>query len=141
MDCGRGAWINFDNGEAYDTFYPFNDWCTPTKGWMLVYSHDPREGLTEEEGKLVLGGEATGWSETIDPVNFDMVMWPRASALGEVLWSGRVDPGTGQNRSIYDAAPRLQEHRERMVIRGVGAAPITQMFCTQTSAEECGYNM
>lgn len=89
----------------------------------------------------MLGGEAPAWSETIDPVNLDMVLWPRASALGEVLWSGRIDPATGQNRSQFDAAPRLFELRERMVARGVGAAPISQLFCTQSSPEECAYLM
>ncbi|ROT37470.1 beta-hexosaminidase beta chain [Sodiomyces alkalinus F11] len=141
LDCGRGAWLNFDNGAAYETFYPFNDWCSPTKSWQLIYSHDPRQGLTEDEAKLVLGGEVPAWSETIDSANLDMVLWPRASALGEVLWSGRIDPATGENRSQFDAAPRLSELRERMVARGVGAAPISQLFCSQSSPEECAFLM
>ncbi len=86
MDCGRGQWLNFDNGAPYTKFYPFNDWCGPTKPWQLIYSHDPTAGLTADQAKLVLGGEVALWSETIDPVNLDSLVWPRSSAAGEVLW-------------------------------------------------------
>ncbi|KAH7160207.1 family 20 glycoside hydrolase [Dactylonectria estremocensis] len=138
LDCGRGQWLNFDNGEAFQTFYPFNDWCGPTKSWRLVYSHDPVAGLTEEAAKRVLGGEVAVWSETIDSMNLDTLVWPRASAAGEVLWSGRQD-AAGQNRSQYDAAPRLAELRERLVARGVRASPVQMPFCTQGDAGECAY--
>ncbi|KAH6996617.1 family 20 glycoside hydrolase [Ilyonectria sp. MPI-CAGE-AT-0026] len=138
LDCGRGQWLNFDNGEAFQTFYPFNDWCGPSKSWRLVYSHDPTAGLSKEAAKRVLGGEVAVWSETIDAVNLDSLVWPRASAAGEVLWSGRTDSG-GQNRSQYDAAPRLAEMRERMVARGVRASPVQMPFCTQGDAGECAY--
>lgn len=118
--------------------YPFNDWCGPTKSWRLVYSHDPTANLTAEEAKLVLGGELAVWSETIDSTNLDTLVWPRASAAGEVLWSGRRD-ASGQNRTQMEAAPRLNEFRERMVLRGVRASPVQMTFCTQGTAEECEY--
>ncbi|KAH9908898.1 glycoside hydrolase family 20 protein [Xylariomycetidae sp. FL2044] len=131
LDCGRGAWLNFANGPAFEANWPFNDWCTPAKGWRLVYSYDPVAGLTEDEAALVLGGEVGAWSETIDEVNIDDILWPRSSAAGEVLWSGRIDPVTGHNRTQLDAAPRLAEFRERMVARGVQSAPVHMTFCTQ----------
>ncbi len=90
LDCGHGQWITWDNGDAFAEGYPFTDWCNPYKSWMLVYSYDPTDGLTADEAKLVLGGEVAVWSEMIDPVNLDSMMWPRASAAGEVLWSGRA---------------------------------------------------
>ncbi|KAL2124498.1 hypothetical protein VTJ04DRAFT_863 [Mycothermus thermophilus] len=139
LDCGRGQWLNWDNGAAFQLGYPFNDWCNPTKSWRLVYSHDPVAGLTPEQAKLVLGGEVAVWSETIDSTNFDTLVWPRASAAGEVLWSGRIDFATGQNRSQLDAAPRLNEFRERMVLRGVRSSPVQMTFCTQGKPEECEY--
>ena len=138
LDCGRGQWLNWAN-NAFATGFPFNDWCNPTKSWRLVYSHDPTAGLTAAEAKLVLGGEVAVWSETIDAANFDTLVWPRASAAGEVLWSGRIDPATGQNRSQMDAAPRLNEFRERMLLRGVKASPVQMTFCTQGRPEECEY--
>lgn len=127
-----------ENGEAYKTFWPFNDWCGPTKSWALIYSHDPTAGLTAEEAKNVLGGEVAVWSETIDPVTVDSIIWPRAAVAGEVLWSGRQD-ASGQNRSQITAAPRLSEFRELMVARGVGASPVTMIWCTQADATECSY--
>ncbi|KAL2165241.1 hypothetical protein VTH06DRAFT_537 [Thermothelomyces fergusii] len=139
MDCGRGQWLTWGNGVAFTQGYPFNDWCGPTKSWQLVYQHDPTAGLTAEEAELVLGGEVALWAETIDAVNLDTLAWPRASVAGEVLWSGRVDPATGQNRSAVAAAPRLNEFRERLVARGVRASPIQMTFCTQGKAEECEF--
>ncbi|CAJ2500952.1 Uu.00g038050.m01.CDS01 [Anthostomella pinea] len=130
LDCGRGQWLNFANGAQFDTYYPFNDWCSPAKGWRLVYSYDPRAGLTDDEAKLVLGGEVAAWSESIDEVNIDDILWPRSSAAGEVLWSGRTD-ASGQNRTQLDAAPRLAEFRERMLARGIKSAPVHMVFCTQ----------
>ncbi|KAH8880685.1 hypothetical protein GQ53DRAFT_522688 [Thozetella sp. PMI_491] len=142
LDCGRGEWLSFDNGEAFETYYPFDDWCGPLKNWRLIYSHDPVGGLTDEEAKNVLGGEVAVWSETIDPINMDSIIWPRAAAAAEVLWSGRVDPKTGQNRSQIEAAPRLNELRERMVARGVGASPIQMPWCSQAAnGTECSYPM
>ncbi|CAM1507275.1 Fc.00g069160.m01.CDS01 [Cosmosporella sp. VM-42] len=138
LDCGRGQWMVFDNGPAFDSFFPFNDWCQPTKNWQLIYQHDPASGLSKEAAKNVLGGEVGVWAETIDGITLDSLVWPRASAAGEVLWSGRQD-SQGQNRSQYDAVPRLAEMRERMVARGVGASVVQMIFCTQGNATECGY--
>ncbi|KAK3394177.1 glycoside hydrolase family 20 protein [Podospora didyma] len=138
VDCGRGQWINMENGEAFQTFYPFGDWCDPYKNWRLIYSHDPIFNLTDEEAKLVIGAEAAVWAETIDPVALDGILWPRASAMGEVLWSGRTD-ASGHNRSQLEATPRLSEMRERMVARGVNAALVQMTFCTQANSTECSY--
>jgi hexosaminidase len=86
--------------------------------------------LTQSEAALVLGGEVAVWTESIDPQTLDSIIWPRASAAGEVLWSGRTDPATGKNRSMIEAQPRLVEWRERMVNRGIRAAAITQQWCS-----------
>ncbi|KAI0593378.1 family 20 glycosyl hydrolase [Biscogniauxia sp. FL1348] len=131
MDCGRGQWLNFANGADVDQYYPFNDWCTPYKNWRLAYSYDPRANLTAEQAALVIGGEVGAWSETIDDANIDDILWPRSSAAGEILWSGRIDPATNQNRSQLDAGPRLAEFRERMLARGVLAGPVQMVYCTQ----------
>jgi hexosaminidase len=54
--------------------------------------------------------------------------------VGEVLWSGRQD-SHGVNRTLTDAAVRLQEFRERIVVRGVEAEPFTQQWCVQRRGE------
>lgn len=101
-----------------------------------MYAYDPLAGIPANESHLVVGGEAHIWSEQTDPVNLDGMVWPRASAASEVLWSGRQD-ATGQNRSQLEASPRLAEMRERMVSRGIGAGPVQMIFCTQNDAVEC----
>ncbi|EKD12523.1 glycosyl hydrolase family 20 [Drepanopeziza brunnea f. sp. 'multigermtubi' MB_m1] len=136
LDCGKGQWLNFRNGNSFQKYYPFKDYCDPFHNWRLVYSYDPLAGVPANQTHLVMGGEVHIWSEQTDPVNLDDMVWPRASAAGEVLWSGRQDAG-GQNRSQIDASPRLAEMRERMVSRGIGAGPVQMVFCTQSDAAEC----
>jgi hexosaminidase len=136
LDCGRGQWLNFENGASYQQFYPFLDYCSPNKNWRLVYSYDPLASVPANETHLVLGAEVHIWSEQTDPTTIDSMLWPRAAAAGEVLWSGRQD-ASGQNRSQITAAPRLSEMRERMLNRGVQAGIVQMIFCTQYNATEC----
>ena len=55
------------------------------------YTVDPLEketaGLTPEEQKRILGGEACEWSEMAVPGNIDARIWPRTAAIAERLWS------------------------------------------------------
>ena len=55
------------------------------------YLVDPLGGaastLTPEQQKLVLGGEATMWSEFTNPEIVDGRIWPRTAAIAERLWS------------------------------------------------------
>lgn len=95
-----------------------------------MYSHDPRAALSGSAAENVLGGEVAVWSETIDSHNLDSLVWPRAAAAAEVLWSGRTD-ASGQNRSQVTAAPRLHQQRQRLVARGIGASPFQMEWCAQ----------
>src|SRR5215510_69143 len=54
------------------------------------YLNDPipeNTTLTAEEQKLILGGEATMWSEWVSPETIDSRIWPRTAAIAERLWS------------------------------------------------------
>jgi hexosaminidase len=45
--------------------------------------------LTKEEGKRVLGAEATMWSELVTPLTIDSRIWPRTAAIAERFWSAK----------------------------------------------------
>jgi len=134
LDCGQGQWLDFYPGASSAHYWPYADYCSPRKNWRLMYSYDPLSGVPENLTSLVLGGEAHIWSEQTDTVNLMRMVWPRACAAGEVLWSGAKD-ASGQNRSQVTASPRLSEMRERLVARGIGAEPIQMPYCTQNGTQ------
>ena len=101
-----------------------------------MYSYDPLEGIPANETHLVVGGVVAIWSEQTDSANLDRMVWPRAGAAAEVLWSGAKD-ATGQNRSQVTASPRLADMRERLLARGVSAEPVHMPFCTMNGTQ-CG---
>jgi len=112
LDCGTGNWLN--GGKS---------WCDPYKTWNLIYNHEPTAGLTPDEASLVIGAEACVWSEITDDSNIDQKLWPRASALGERLWS----PLSVLKES--EALPRIIQHRELLVRRGIKATPVQPEWC------------
>lgn len=86
-----GDWIKF-----YEECNPFNFSGTPM------------------QKRLVLGGEACMWGESVDETNIQQRIWPRACATAEILWSGYP---------TLDAAERLEEHVCRLKKRGIPAQP------------------
>nr|KYP35459.1 Beta-hexosaminidase [Cajanus cajan] len=104
-------------------------WCAPFKTWQTIYNYDIAYGLSEEEAKLVLGGEVALWSEQADSTVLDARIWPSSCALAEALWSGNRDE---KGRKRYaEATDRLNEWRSRMVSRGIGAEPIQPLWCVK----------
>ncbi|XP_029052916.1 chitooligosaccharidolytic beta-N-acetylglucosaminidase isoform X1 [Osmia bicornis bicornis] len=117
LDCGFSAWI----GDG-------NNWCSPYKGWQKVYENSPfkiirSQGL-EMKRNLVLGGEATLWTEQADSVSVDSKLWPRSAALAERLWA---EP----NSSWIYAEHRMLRHRQRLVKRGILADALEPEWCLQ----------
>ena len=55
------------------------------------YAVDPLKGetagLTPEQQKRILGGEAAMWEELATPENLDVKLWPRVAVVAERLWS------------------------------------------------------
>ncbi|KAJ3605278.1 hypothetical protein NHX12_027328 [Muraenolepis orangiensis] len=92
--------------------------------WTNLYKADPQDFTgTDAQKKLVIGGEACMWGEYVDATNLMPRMWPRASAVGERLWSDR------NVTNVMDAYSRLSKHRCRMVERGIQAQPLFSSSC------------
>lgn len=100
----------------------------------MMYSYDPLQGVPENLTHLVIGAETHIWSEQTDPINLDRMVWPRACAAAEVLWSGAKDEH-GLNRSQVTASPRLSDMRERLVKKGIMAEPVRMPYCTQNGTQ------
>lgn len=124
LDCGYG---NFFNPKQNSTKVkdPFTDWCSPFKNWRHIYVYDPLDGIPQELWHLLEGGEAHLWSENADPIVMDGMIWPRAAAAAEVLWSG-----PRKTEQIQDASYRLGAWRERAVLdHGIRAGVVQMTYC------------
>lgn len=83
-----------------------------------IYSFEPiPAGLTKEEEKYILGGQANLWTEQV-PVgsHVEYMTFPRAVALAEVDWS------TKESRNYNDFLNRLSPYLNRMDYRQVNYA-------------------
>ncbi len=129
LDCGFGQWLDPAHGSNI-IGAPFTDYCAPLKNWRQIYAYDPLMNIPADLEHLVLGGEVHLWAEQTDPVNLDQMLWPRAAAAAEVLWSGKKDVD-GRARNVANATRRLAEMRERLVTSGVGAGPVQMVWCLQ----------
>jgi hexosaminidase len=72
---------------------------------------------TDEQKKLVLGGEALMFSEAVNEYSIMPRVWPGASAVAEKLWSAQ------DVNDVEAAKPRLEEHGCRMNRRGIASQP------------------
>ncbi|GAB6025174.1 hypothetical protein CHUAL_010596 [Chamberlinius hualienensis] len=94
--------------------------------WIQYYRCDPLSFTgNQSQYDLVMGGAGCMWAEYVDATNLIARIWPRASAVAERLWSDQMVKDT------YAAAPRLEEHRCRMLERGINAEPFNgPNFCS-----------
>jgi hexosaminidase len=99
----RGYATVLSNGYYIDLNHP---------GWEH-YLNDPVPAgapLTAGQQKLVLGGEATMWSEWVTPETIDSRIWPRTAAIAERLWSPReVRDVPDMYRRLAFVSRRLEE--------------------------------
>lgn len=129
LDCGHGFYPDPSLGNPNlsdpkrQVKPPYLDFCSPYKNWRHIYSYDPLDGVSEAHRHLVVGGEVHLWSELTDSTTLDGMLWPRAAAAAEVMWSGSSKmPDESTTR-------RLAEWRERLVARGVHAGMVQMEWC------------
>ncbi|XP_043084670.1 beta-hexosaminidase subunit alpha isoform X3 [Puntigrus tetrazona] len=86
----------------------------PTHSWARFYNVRPLAFRgTDEQKKLVIGGEVAMWGEYVDATNLTPRLWPRACAAAERLWSNEE-----QTLNADLAFPRLADFRCQLVRRG-----------------------
>jgi hexosaminidase len=79
-----------------------------------VYAFEPvPAGLSDEDARRVLGGQANIWTEHMDsPRTVDYFAFPRLCAVAEALWSSGA-------RSFDEFKTRLDAHLARLDAIGV----------------------
>ncbi|HLY39811.1 MAG TPA: family 20 glycosylhydrolase [Terracidiphilus sp.] len=97
------------------------------------YLTDPMSGdaasLTPDQARLILGGEATMWSEYVTPENIDSRIWPRTAAIAERLWS------PADLRDVDSMYARMGMESERLQYLGLQQLSSTQMMLRRMSGE------
>ena len=102
------------------------------------YAVDPlpaNSGLTDEQAKHILGGEATMWGEWVGPETIDSRIWPRTAAIAERFWSPRdVKDVDDMYRRLERVSIQLEElgltherNRDVLLRRLVGARDVSAL--------------
>jgi hexosaminidase len=137
LDCGHGGFVtndprynensNTEGGVTFNYGGGGGSWCAPYKTWQRIYDYDFTYNLTDAQAAHVLGAEAPLWSEQVDDINISNEFWPRAAALGELVWSGNRD-AEGKKRT-NNLTQRLLNFREYLVANGVMANALVPKYC------------
>ncbi len=121
-----GSHCYFDHYQGDPSLEPlaFGGYTTLKK----VYSYEPvPEELTAEEAKYVLGAQANVWTEYMpDGNHVEYMIFPRLSALSEVVWSPK------EKRDWADFSKRMDTQYERY--EKIGANYATSAFQVTSSA-------
>ena len=80
-------------------------------------------GPNEEQQKLILGGEAASWGESVDDKNFDVRVWSRTPGIAERLWS------PSSNTDPWLLQPRISSLACKLARTGVSIANSEPSFC------------
>lgn len=92
------------------------DLIQPADFHYLVDPVPVNTDLTPDEQKLIVGGEATMWTEHVTPETVDSRIWPRTAAIAERLWSA------SSVRDVEEMYRRLE--RISLLLEGLGSTHI-----------------
>jgi hexosaminidase len=86
--------------------------------WHLYYALDILEDVTNATAvPYILGGQACMWGETVDAASIQSVIWPRAAAFAERVWTYN----TSVTARDWATVTRFSQLRCSLLDRGVGA--------------------
>jgi len=94
-----GGWVYFDHSQSQ------NEDSVTIGGYTTVektYSYNPiPDSLTKEQGKYILGAQGNVWTEYMkNERKVEYMIFPRMSALSEVLWSQKKDSADFEKRLL-----------------------------------------
>jgi len=96
------------------TSHCYLDYTHSVTSLEKIYSFEPiPEKLTARQAKHILGGEGNMWTDRTGQELVDSWVFPRLTALAEVLWSQK------NLRDWKDFSSRMQKHYERLDVMGV----------------------
>ena len=119
LDCGTAS------------KYGDNSWCDPYITWKKIYNFNPN--LYNKNHINVLGSIACLWTELVDDDNVIGKVFPRASALGERLWSNIK---TNEEIDIKKVFVRLTIFNKRLKSMKIPSSVITNKLC-ENRPEDC----
>lgn len=118
LDCGLGSPDGSDS------------WCGDYQTWLMIYQFEPTQVVPSEYNSNVIGLEVCQWDEMNDDATILNRIFPRASALGERVWS----PLANQYNNTLSVFQRLNAWRVRAQTRGIPAQPLSSGYCEQHSS-------
>lgn len=113
MTPRKFCYLNYPQGETTEELAALGK--SKLLPLQKVYEFEPvPKELTNQEAKLILGGQACVWTEYIEtPEKLEYLVFPRALALSEVLWSSSV------NRNPAYFNQKVNTHLERLKNYGI----------------------
>jgi hexosaminidase len=108
------------------TSHAYFDYDVGVTDLHQVFTFDPvPDNLSAEEAHYIMGGEMNLWTEYIPPERLESMVFPRALAMAEALWT--ADP----DRDFLEFYPRAMAHARWLQELGVDVGPVARPVRTE----------
>ena len=100
------------------------------------YENDPLPeiiDLTEDQQKMILGGEAAMWTELVDYRTIESRIWPSSLAIAEKLWSYSEKCNTNK---FYDKVPFISNQLQEFGLAHLNYQEVLLNLTTNTLFDE-----
>jgi hexosaminidase len=118
MSPRKFTYLNYPQGETTEELVALGK--SKLLPLQKVYEFEPVPSeLTNQEARLILGGQGCVWTEYIEtPEKLEYLVFPRALALCEVLWSSSA------NRNTTFFNQKVLTHLDRLKNYGINFRPM-----------------